>query len=189
MDAIRTKSGRISEGNAESVRRAEIMTETAKEARRRVFGISEKDSGSQEAGSVLGRLYLDGALGLVMKQQGTSWLRKEAGDRYAMDMARYYMLTGIPHPSPRAQNVLAVRGYDGDEAESRAQAARKASNRMMALEMCLGAADTQGRPVTSSIKTVCIMDEETARGWHPSQIQHLRRGLDALVKFYGLDGQ
>lgn len=167
-------------------RRDDNMRETATQARQRVFGISEKDAGSQEAGSVLGRLYLDGKLGPVLKQQGTSWLRLEAGRRYGTDMARYYMLTGIPHPSPRAQNILAVRGYDGDEPESKATAARKAANHMMALEMCLGAADTQGRPATSSVKSVCILDEETARGWHESQLRHLVRGLDALAVFYGM---
>lgn len=169
-------------------RRDDNMRETATQARQRVFGISEKDAGSQEAGSVLGRLYLDNKLGIRAppKEQGTAELRLEAGRRYGTDVARYYMLTGIPHPSPRAQNILAVRGHDGDEPDSKVNAARKAANHMMALEMCLGAADTQGRPATSSVKSVCILDEETARGWHESQLRHLVRGLDALQKFYGL---
>jgi hypothetical protein len=187
--AIREPSGKIYYGKAEDARRAETMTETATEARQRVFGVSKADAGTQEAGSVLGRLYLDGKLGPVLKEKGTSWFRLEAGNRYAMDMARYYMLTGIPHPCPKAQNVLAVRGDDGDVSEERAASARKASNRMMSLEMCLGVADTQGRPVTSSVKSVCIMETETARGWHESQLRHLVRGLDALVKYYGLDGK
>jgi hypothetical protein len=168
-------------------RRGEIMTETATEARQRVFGVSKADAPTIYAGSVLGRLYLDNKLGIRdPKEKGVAEFRRDAGDRYAMDMARYYMLTGIQHPCPKAQNVLAVRGDDGDVSEERAASARKASNRMMSLERCLGAADMQGRPVTSSVKSVCIMDTETARGWHESQLRHLVRGLDALVAYYGI---
>ena len=204
--AIREPSGKIYYGKAEEARRAETMTETATEARQRVFGVSKADAGTQEAGSVLGRLYLDGKLGPVLKEKGTSWFRYEAGKRYTTDMMRYYALLGY-HPSifPRAQKMLMAPNPPPDKndavkvdsepirihlsEEEKGQATREAAKRMMSLEMCLGVADTQGRPVTSSVKTVCIMDEETARGWHESQLRHLVRGLDALVKYYGLDGK
>src|SRR5690349_23602138 len=60
-------------------------------------------------GYVLGLLFLDGTI---------TEAQHEAGIRYAEDMARYYGLTGVPFPSPRAQNLFAVRGEASESERS-----------------------------------------------------------------------
>ena len=84
---------------------------TVVDMRQRMYGLSENDAKSDLAGFVLGRMKLDKAIDEV---------ELKAGERYAEDMARYYRLTGIPAPSPRAQSLFSVGGYEGDISTERA---------------------------------------------------------------------
>ena len=178
----RDENGRISQRKADVTARAKKdAAETEKEARatvvearQRVLGASESDSIKQEMGSVLGRLFLAKAI---------SPAQYEAGKRMGEDFQLYYGLTGIPHPSAKAQDMSRVRGLgkDADPAKARA-----ASNRVMAIERELGLADTQGKPVTSICKRVVILDDGQGieyahmRSW-------LKRGLEALIDYYQIE--
>lgn len=109
----------------------------------------------------------------------------EAGHRFAEDYYRYCSLTGVAHPSAKAQNLLRVKGVSGD---SPSDLARSSSNRIMKIEEILGAVDVSGRPVTSVTKRVCVMEDET--GLHLSHmLKYLVVGLSALIPLYGLDAQ
>lgn len=136
-------------------------------ARGKIHGLNENNA---LAGYTLGRIFLDGKI---------SQHHLEAGNEYAEDMARYYRLTGIPFPSARAQSVGGVRGSDGEVSQSRADAARRASNRMMELEGVLLRCD-DGPQVKTTVRNVCLLDIETLRLMPEQQLLWLRRGLEAL---------
>lgn len=136
-------------------------------ARGKIHGLNENNA---LAGYTLGRIFLDGNI---------SQHQREAGDEYAEDMARYYRLTGIPFPSARAQSVGGIRGSDGEVSQNLADAARRASNRMMELEGILLRCE-EGPQVRTTVKNVCLMDIEGMRMMPERQMLWLRRGLDAL---------
>lgn len=138
----------------------------ALDARKRIHKLDD----GQFAGYTLGRIYLDGNI--------TEEERK-AGDEYAEQIARYYRLTGISFPSPRAQDVNRLAGDGGDVSEDRANRARAASKRYMALEgLLLSLAD--GPQVKQTVFNVCILDIEGLRKMPDRQMRWLRRGLRAL---------
>jgi hypothetical protein len=146
------------------------------EARQRIFGASESDCAKEEFGSVLGRLFLAKA---IKKHQ------YEAGKMMSADFDRYYMLTGIPHPSAKAQDISRVRGLGRDSDPLKA---RSAANRVMMIEQQLGSVDVQGRPVTSVCKRVCVMDD--AQGMELAHmIKYLVAGLEQLSTYYGVERQ
>lgn len=136
-------------------------------ARGRIHSLNENNA---LAGYTLGRIYLDGNI---------SECEREAGDEYAEDMAHYYRLTGIPFPSARAQVMGGIRGSDGEVSQSRQEAARRASNRMMELEGILLRCE-EGPQVRTTVKNVCLMDLEALRLMPERQMLWLRRGLQAL---------
>lgn len=140
-------------------------------ARKRIYGLADDTCESQEAGYLLGRLFLARR---ITKAQ------LDAGNRMAEDYSRYYGLTGIPMPSARAQDLFAVKGEPGP---GNPPAARHAANVVMGIEGALGRADESGRPVTSVTKRVCVQEDDAAV-FHTHMITFLRRGLDALVVHY-----
>ena len=177
----RTPSGRISEAQAVKDKRddetqRQIM-ETAVQARMRHTGLSEELARKDFAGSVLGLLHFDRRI--------SDW-EYEVGKRYASAMAAYYALTGISFPSPRAQDIFRVWGYDGDESQSRSERARAATNRMMMMEGALLSC-TQGRLVKTKTFEVCVLDIPEARDWTIHTLSFLHRGLDALREPLGVD--
>lgn len=148
---------------------------TAKAARARIYHISDAQTDRSEAGYVLGRLFLAGQ---INKSQ------LDAGNRMSEEFARYYGLTGIPMPSARAQDLFAVKGEPGP---CRPDAARSASNAVMAIEKALGSADVSGRPITSITKRVCVQDDASGLEFG-HMVSLLRRGLDALSLHYKIEG-
>ena len=62
----------------------------------------------------------------------------------------------------------------------RLDAARIATNRVLKIEAVLGLVDFSGKPVTSVIKKVCVLDE----GEGMQMLDYLKRGLLALVEHY-----
>ena len=185
-NVLRTPSGQISRGRAQRELNEGQVMETALRQRIGKYGLDSKNARRQEAGYVLGRIYLDDRLGDHSKQSGLSHVRLEAGKRYAEDMARYFGLTGIPFPSTRAQNLFAVSGHDGEDSAARVSATRAATKRMMDLEGCLLACHWQGRHVATTVRNICLIDIDEARGWPEHMMEWLRIGLDALVMFYGI---
>jgi hypothetical protein len=171
--AQREPSGRPSRRHATRIEREFEVRAVVVEARARVHGVPEPMCERPEAGYVLGRLFL---AGLVTKAQ------LDAGNRMAEDFGRYYALTGIQAPSARAQDLFRVRGESPDRG---GDAARRAANAIMRIEMELGMVDHEGRPVTSVTKRVCILDDASAV-FHDHMIGFLRKGLDALIVHYGL---
>lgn len=174
---LREPNGRLSrKREAKEARQGETeraVKETVTEARMRVLGLSVADCERPEAGSVLGRLYLD-ARNRISKAQ------YEAGCRMAEDFARYYALTGIPFPAASAIDLTRVHGLGRDPNPA---SVRAASNAVMAIEAALGQADESGRPVTSICKAVCVRDEPI---YHGHMIEFLKRGLRSLVEHYGI---
>lgn len=145
----------------------------AMEARARIHGIEDN---TPLAGYVLGRLFLDKK---INDEQ------RKAGDEFAEAMGRYYRLTGVPFPSARAQSIGNVRGSDGDTTESQDTAARRASNTMMHLTgVLLKCKD--GPQVKTTVFNTCIMDYDVLRTMPESQLEWLRRGLNALMWDKGL---
>lgn len=159
------------------IKPAETEKETlsvAVAARKRIHGFSDstpdKTVADQRAGYTLGLMWIDGKI---------SEEQLEAGNEYALAIARYHRLVGIPFPSARAQSLFSIKGHDGDVTESMAKRARDASNRMMALQgILLQCVD--GPQVRSTIHSVAVMDLEHLRDAPPQQILWLRRGLSAL---------
>ncbi|MGO8096714.1 hypothetical protein [Rhizobium leguminosarum] len=187
--ATKVKTGRVNKGagrprkeNVERFPCGKIKPfETEKEnisvaisARRRIHGfgrtVDDETVKSPFAGYTLGRMFLDG---LITAEQ------RQAGDDYAEAIARYHKTTGIPAPSPRAQSLFSVKGHEGEQTETFADRARKASNRMMALQgILLRCPD--GPQVRSTVYNVTVMDYEHLRQMPPQQLLWLRRGLTAL---------
>lgn len=106
----------------------------------------------------------------------------EAGIWYSEQMERYYRAVGIPSPNPRAQDLLAVRGYDGEQSESVQRRATNATNVMMKLEGVLLKA---GAGVKQTVKSVCIEDIDTLRLMPSAQLGLLKIGLRALLMAKG----
>jgi hypothetical protein len=132
--------------------------------------VADETVKSPFAGYTLGRMFLDG---LITSEQ------RQAGDDYAEAIARYHKTTGIPAPSPRAQTLFTVKGHEGEVTDTLADRARKASNRMMALQgILLRCPD--GPQVRSTVYNVTVMDYEHLRQMPPQQLLWLRRGLTAL---------
>lgn len=123
------------------------------------------------------------ALGLLLLDHRVTQDQHDIGMMYAEDMARYYGLSGIGFPSPRAQNLFSVHGV-AHETESRAEAARRArtlAKRFDTILLAVGDIDT-GRRVAHAIKQVCVLDVQEARCWPEHMLDYLRRGLNALGK-------
>lgn len=180
VNVVRTPSGQISRAKSaiesrERQTEREVM-EVAVTARQRHTRLPEPLAKQPFAGSVLGLMHFD---------RHFTDNQYEAGKRYAEDAARYYSAVGIPFPSARAFNMFSIRGHDGEISEDRAKAAREASNKIMAIERVL--LSMEGGPMVKR-KTfeVCVLDDHGAREWTPFTISYVRRGLQALVDYYGI---
>lgn len=143
------------------------------EARKRIHGL---DTSSVFAGYVGGRLFLDGRI---------SECEREAGDRYAEMMVRYYRLVGIPAPSARAQSLFAVKGHDGDISEELVKRARSASDQMMKLEGILLRLE-DGPRVKTTVFNTFVLDLDVMRTMSDTQLSWLRRGLQEIHFQLGL---
>lgn len=140
----------------------------------RIHGI-ETDGKDGLHAYTLGRMFLDHKI---------SRHELEAGNWYAEQVERFYRATGRQSPNPRAQDLLAVRGYDGDVTESAQERARKATNSVQRLETVLGKA---GNGVRSTVWNVCVADEAGLRMMPPTQLLMLKSGLQALMFAKGVE--
>jgi hypothetical protein len=176
--AERYPGGQIKHDYRKAETEREIMG-TVLDMRQRQHGLDEKDAKSALAGFVLGRMRLDKSINEV---------EFKAGERYAEDMARYYRLTGIAPPSPRAQSLFSIAGHDGDVSEDQARRAREAANKMMALEgVLLRLPD--GPRVKTTVFNVCLMDFDNLRDMPLHMFGWLHSGLRALAIHYGLQDE
>lgn len=139
------------------------------------MNLSRREAETTEAGHVLGLLRLKGKI---------TEPQYDAGLRFGMDYGRYYAATGLPFPSARAQDLSRIRGLGCDPEPANAM---EAANRIMRLETVIGSADTNGRPVRTLVRRVCIEDREDGV-WEPHMLKHLVKGLTALAVHYGVLG-
>lgn len=160
-------------------KRSETMAETmevATEARLRQHGVQYVIfKGRDLAGFTLGRMHLD---------RKVTEPELEAGIWYSEHMERYYRAVGIPSPNPRAQDLLAVRGHDGDPSQTMQDRATRATNMMMKLEGVLLRA---GAGVKQTVRNVCVEDMETLRLMPSAQLKLLKAGLRALAIAKGVE--
>jgi hypothetical protein len=128
-------------------------------------------------------------LGLMRLDHTITERQHAAGIRFGEDVARYYGLAGVPYPSPRAQNLFRVGGNDGDESQTRAEAAKQARTKHNMLRDHLLATGNinEGRHVLHSVKEVCVLDNMHARRWPEHMLNHVRRGLNRLADCYGIE--
>lgn len=141
---------------------------------------AEEQARDPRRGYVLGLLLIDGR---ITKPQ------HDAGLRYAEDLARYYGLTGIQFPSPRAQSLFSVPG-DAGESEAKIKAAgiaRSKAKRLRDVLLATGDIDT-GRRVEHTVRMICLIDLPESRAWPEHMIGWLRRGLNRLAgDHYGMN--
>src|SRR5688572_18029376 len=130
--------------------------------------------GRDLSGFTLGRMHIDKKI---------TEPELEAGLWYAEHMERYYRAVGIPSPNPRAQDLLAVRGHDGDPSQTTQDRATRATNMMMKMEGILLKA---GAGVKQTVRNVCVEDMETLRLMPPAQLKLLKAGLRALAMARGV---
>lgn len=158
---------RIREGNIIPFRRPDgkIVTEVeqARDGRR---------------GYLLGRLLLDGVINSV---------QHEAGVKFAEDMSRYYGLYGLPFPSARAQNLFAVHGHDsGQDRGAEAQHLKERRRKQQDMLLNTGNIDT-GRRIWHTVNLVCVEDLPSQANLPKHMIDWLRRGLNQLGIYYGME--
>lgn len=158
-----------------------VKEETEKEARsvvidarQRIFGMTEDQAKSDLAGTLLGRLYMAKH---ITKQQF------EAGERYAHDVWRYSVTVLGVTPTVQAQNMLKVKGHQGDDDETaRARALRIKSEYLKAEAVAMSG----GRMVESTLLHTCVTEEKALEDMPMSQLGLLRRGLQDLARHYGI---
>lgn len=129
------------------------------------------------------------SLGILFLDHRITERQHAAGQKFAEAMAKYYGLTGVPFPSPRAQNLFAIRS-DGDDPQSRIEAAKAAKIKMAALRDALlktGDIDT-GRRVLSAVTAVAVEDIIECRTWPEHMMLYLRKGLNKIGDHYQLPG-
>lgn len=147
-------------------------------ARARHNGIAPEQAADPRYGYELGRLFMADRI---------TKLQYEAGMKLATDMARYYGLTGVPFPSARAQNLFAVRGEAG-ESEGKQKAARLAgekARRLQALLLAVGDNQTAIR-IQRVVLSVVVSDAPLGKSTQDNML--LRRGLNAMISYYGMEG-
>lgn len=146
-----------------------------------------KDGRLVTAGELATSSQLGYELGRLLFHKKITKAQFHAGEKFCTDMARYYALTGQRFPSARAQDLFAVKGEGGSDDEWRATKARNASwraRRLLGALSAVGDIDT-GRKVRAVVTTVCVGDNPLGNSTERNFL--LRRGLNALTAFYGLD--
>lgn len=105
-DVPRYPNGRI---NHAAIENEKAIVSTARAARERLFGIAANDSLSDKAGSVFGRMYLQGELGPLKGKEGHAEAVYMAGMEFARRRKDY--LAAIAAPSaPRSGSDLSGNG-------------------------------------------------------------------------------
>ena len=140
---------------------------------------AEEQAIDPRRGYVLGLMYLDHTI--TARQH-------EAGLRFAEDMVRYFGLTGLPFPSPHAQNLFATRGSDGEASETKAERAAKARREANVIrDVLLGTGSIdEGRRILHSVKEVALLDNAQARRWPDHMLMWIRKGLNKLADHYAI---
>lgn len=105
-DVPRYPNGRI---NHTAIEHEREIVSTAKSARERMFGIAANDALSDKAGSVFGRMYLQGELGPLKGREGHAEATYAAGMEFARRRQAYLSAIAAPS-SPRSGSDLSGGG-------------------------------------------------------------------------------
>lgn len=197
-DGKRTKSGRLSRSKEAidfiSAKVAAENRSVALEARARHNGIVKEgkvipldleEANNPLLESEVGRLYFRFKKARRNKKKDWRSLSEkeyDAAQRFQEDIAKYHGLSGVPFPNARSANLFGVRGFDGEESQSRQEATKRATNRFMALQGIL-LSNTQGRRIMEAVYNVCVLDHST-ENWTNIQFGEFHHGVKALVKYY-----
>lgn len=177
MMAGRPRKENVERYPSGKITKAEVQREamsTVIDARQRIFGVTKENARSSYSGHVLGRLFLDRKI---------TEAEMDAGIKYAEAMARYYWLTGIQFPSARAQELFSIHGFDGEVSESRAQQARNASDKMMAMEGVL-LNQRNGPQIKTTVFNTAFLDLDALRLMPDQQLGWLKCGLRELAVYF-----
>lgn len=146
--------------------------QVAKEARQRVFGLSAEQSATERAGTVCGRLAL----------QGTITTRQlEASKAYASTYAAYQRAMNSPRP-PKAVEIGAATGR-GESLDVTVEEKWRAINAWDRARRAL--VEANGFHRHASLIAACdylVLRDEM----HGHMIGDLRLALNVLVRHYGL---
>jgi hypothetical protein len=172
----REPNGKLSRRSEDKQARRSIDEQAAmsvaKEARQRVHGVAAKDSATELAGTVCGRLLLTGKLTPEQHDAALAYQNTYATYQRAID-------------APRPPKAVEIGGSTGGSAHdmTRAQAER-AVDRWEKAKAVLGGLDAVQRGTAvayAACDYIVLQDKEL-----PHLIRHLRLGLDALARHYGL---
>jgi hypothetical protein len=156
------------------------------EARHRLYGIAYPSSDrtrphvlDQRAGSVVGRLALQGEI---------SAAQLDAATKYAEDVDAYHRAISAPRPLGAVEiNGIIARGVDNaDRAEFCRRAIRRfcgddgRSGVLGAIRECQGSIANRGQNLTAALDYFVLRDE-----FHPQMLPWLRTALNCLARHYG----
>ncbi|MDB6035996.1 MAG: hypothetical protein JWM16_6334 [Verrucomicrobiales bacterium] len=147
--------------------------QVAKEARQRQFGVPAEASGTDRAGTVVGRLAMKGTL---------TTAQLEAAKAFATSYSKYQRALNSPRP-PKAVEIGGATGR-GDASDISPEQHVKALREWDAAKMCLSEANGFHRHATLYVACdyLVIRDE-----LQEHLVGDLKLALNALVHFYGLN--
>lgn len=146
--------------------------QVAKEARQRVFGISEADSATELAGSIVGRLLLQGAISREHFDAAVAFQATYAGFLRAID---------APPSSPKAISIGAPSGPSpADMSRAQAETAKKHWR-----DACM-ALSVANIPYPENVLFLACDRIALREEYQPHLHGDLRLGLNALARHFGL---
>lgn len=171
----REPSGKLSRRTAERQARRttdeQSAMQVAKEARQRVFGVRVADSGTELAGTICGRLLLQGSINRAQLDAATALQETYAAYQRAVDSP----------PPPRAVNIGGFSS--GSASEMSPERAAKAKADWENACRALSRANEEHR--TTALYAAClyvVLREQ----FLPHLFGDLRLALNALARHYGL---
>lgn len=146
--------------------------QVAKEARQRVFGVSAADSAGKDAGTVCGRLFLQGTI---------TYRQLQAAEAFSRTHAAYQRAIDSPRP-PKAVEIGAATGR-GESMDVTVEEKWRAINAWDRARRAL--VEANGFHRHASLIAACdylVLRDEM----HGHMIGDLRLALNVLVRHYGL---
>ena len=156
---------------------------TVLEARKRHFGVSDKEARDERLGTALGRLAFKGLI---------SDLQYQAGVAFADLYLRHNITVGLPMPSPSSVTGLLINEgiFGASPSEPVLEVIDKVKRRYGDATAALDECDREqrlspGRRPTFLVYRVICADEDVQH-WDTEDIGNLRVALNALVRLFRL---
>jgi hypothetical protein len=145
--------------------------QVAKEARQRVFGVSEADSATELAGTVCGRLFL--AREITQQQL-------DAAKAFAETYATYQRAMNSPRP-PKAVEIGGITGGGALRDISPEQHVKAKERWDAAVKVLVEANHYHPGSIYAACDYLALRDE-----LHPHMVGDFRVGMNSLARHYGL---